>query len=722
MPREKAENDFDESLTAWQLDKLAELLGEEDPRTLGPVVRDLKRALRDVRHTGNTAHGMYDSRRKMFVIPLDSIEQQARFLKVFERLGIMPWHEKENATLVIEHPDDVKKLAAMGAIPPVEPRVIQTPQPKAAPEKQPTEAASPVTQKHEESAIKVPEIPVDIDAQKYAFAPDSTQLELYKERRRRAKTIPSKVATENEEHQAEKEEDPVPEDTYEGLDRIFDEFDSGKVDSTFDAQELERIFDEFESGKVDENYDEVVRTLGDVPVLKLFPRTYIWKDKKPHHRLSGKPVLKAEYNKLRSDVTAVFKESSEEGEWWRLKKVDSKKERAAYASMTELVRMHTGLVVIIAARNKNLRPSANADDMLQEGMIGLMRAIIAYDRSEKKFSTFAGHYIQGRMRSWNRDTLKTIYMPAHAQDSAAAYHRVSKGLAQVEQTDKPDRQVLAAALREKDIMKSKKGDFIPDDYLDRALDKFERQLFINAIFSPFDTVGDASLLDVHIRHDVVSITGRPIKEEVPADVEAMRSETRRLLHEALGRLPERERLVICMRFGIVPIEKPDLGTFLREVYSSAMVYGSESEDSEALLKRIMSVFERRGAARDNNAAKETYRTLTQFTDALRKYPNGVPDGDIVEEIKGPGARKEVTLKMSPAVLFLLAYVGRLSEEQIQQYVYDKDFTLEGTGDILGITRERMRQIEAKGLRKLKHPFRARGILKAAPPDMLPDGE
>ena len=59
-------------------------------------------------------------------------------------------------------------------------------------------------------------------------------------------------------------------------------------------------------------------------------------------------------------------------------------------------------------------------------------------------------------------------------------------------------------------------------------------------------------------------------------------------------------------------------------------------------------------------------------------------------------------RLVPAILEGL----RPKERKVLWYRFWGDYTLEETGNALDVTRERIRQIEAKALRKLKHPSRS----------------
>lgn len=68
-------------------------------------------------------------------------------------------------------------------------------------------------------------------------------------------------------------------------------------------------------------------------------------------------------------------------------------------------------------------------------------------------------------------------------------------------------------------------------------------------------------------------------------------------------------------------------------------------------------------------------------------------------------------------------LSTLSEREIEvlYYRFFRGFTLDRTGNEFGVGKERIRQVEAKALRKLRHPQRAMWIRDYAYPGYENDG-
>jgi len=56
-------------------------------------------------------------------------------------------------------------------------------------------------------------------------------------------------------------------------------------------------------------------------------------------------------------------------------------------------------------------------------------------------------------------------------------------------------------------------------------------------------------------------------------------------------------------------------------------------------------------------------------------------------------------------------VGLILSKLDELYLYECDFTLEEIGNVLDVTRERVRQIETSAIKKLKNPRLGRGLKK-----------
>jgi RNA polymerase primary sigma factor len=89
------------------------------------------------------------------------------------------------------------------------------------------------------------------------------------------------------------------------------------------------------------------------------------------------------------------------------------------------------------------------------------------------------------------------------------------------------------------------------------------------------------------------------------------------------------------------------------------------------------------------------------------FADFIPDEAVDEPVEA--ASKQLLREHVRNVLGFLSERERRVLEMRYGLVDGKDHTLEEVGREFGVTRERIRQIEAKALRKLRHPSRSKSL-------------
>jgi RNA polymerase primary sigma factor len=79
-----------------------------------------------------------------------------------------------------------------------------------------------------------------------------------------------------------------------------------------------------------------------------------------------------------------------------------------------------------------------------------------------------------------------------------------------------------------------------------------------------------------------------------------------------------------------------------------------------------------------------------------------------------GTSPEDSLLAAETTQVLDGIIGTLTprEQRVLQIRFHKDGTLEDAAKAFDVTRERIRQIEAKALRKMRHPDRTKSLVEA----------
>ena len=233
-----------------------------------------------------------------------------------------------------------------------------------------------------------------------------------------------------------------------------------------------------------------------------------------------------------------------------LNEMNAIKERAETANQA-LIRANLRLVVSVAKRY--LGRGIPLLDLIQEGNMGLLRAINKFDpRRGFKFSTYATWWIRQSINRSIAEQARTIRIPVHLFESISRILRAQRHLIQTLGRN-PTNEELAmetgylSASDVQEILKAHAENRIIEPELQRRLDVASQKV-TRALQSAEETVS----LEGPVGDDESSALGDFIEDvDAPSPMDSASKEMlRKQIQHALASLTDRERDVLELRFGL----------------------------------------------------------------------------------------------------------------------------------------------------------------------------
>ena len=229
--------------------------------------------------------------------------------------------------------------------------------------------------------------------------------------------------------------------------------------------------------------------------------------------------------KIQSEITAIADETGQPTtEYKKVVELVRRGQAEAARAKREMIEANLRLVIKFAKKSSNRGLGLDFSDLVQDGNIGLMKAVDKFDyRLGNKFSTYATNWIQQAILRSIADQARTIRIPVHMIDNIHKIQRASRQF-----MHKYGRQPTAEELS--------KIIYLPVEKIHKAMKVNLRPISLEA---PVGTEDDSSRMEI--------IADETAKNPFTS---AAQKNLRKIVTQILSELDPKEETVLRQRFGM----------------------------------------------------------------------------------------------------------------------------------------------------------------------------